>query len=58
MLLWVGAARGALHIHVHIHSKKEGLVFEILKQMDNVLNAGVEGNDYRPVTLDELIVNK
>ena len=49
----MGAARGALHIHVHIHSKKEGLVFEILKRMDNVLNAGVEGNDYRPITLDD-----
>ena len=42
MFSWVGAARGDLHIHVHIHSKKEGLVFEILKQMDNVLNAGIE----------------
>jgi len=32
--------------------EKEALVFEILKQMDNVLNASVEINDYRPVALD------
>lgn len=57
MLSWGGAARGALHIYAHIHNKKEGLAFETLKQMDNALNAGVEINDYRPVTLDELIVN-
>jgi calcineurin-like phosphoesterase family protein len=25
--------------------------------MDNAFNAGVEINDYRPVTLDELILN-
>jgi calcineurin-like phosphoesterase family protein len=57
MLSWGGAARGALHIYAHIHNKKDGLAYETLKQMDNALNAGVEINDYRPVTLDELILN-
>ncbi|NLI92019.1 MAG: hydrolase [Peptococcaceae bacterium] len=57
MLSWGGAARGALHIYAHIHNKKDGLAFETLKQMINALNAGVEINDYRPVTLDELIFN-
>jgi len=57
MLSWGGAARGALHIYAHIHNKKDGLVFETLKQMDNALNAGVDINEYRPVTLDELIIN-
>ena len=57
MLSWGRAARGVLHVHAHIHNKKDGLVFETLKQMENALNAGVEINDYRPVTLDELISN-
>lgn len=57
MLSWGGAARGALHVYAHIHNKKDGLAFETLKQMDNALNAGVEINNYRPVTLDELILN-
>ena len=57
MLSWGGAARGALYIHAHIHNKKDGLTFEALRQMDNALNAGVEINNYRPVTLEELILN-
>ena len=57
MLSWGGAARGALHVHAHIHNKREGLVFETLKKMDNALNAGVEINEYKPVTLEELISN-
>ncbi|MDD4680536.1 MAG: hydrolase [Clostridia bacterium] len=57
MLSWGGAARGALHVHAHIHNKREGLVFETLKKMDNALNAGVEINEYKPVKLDELISN-
>jgi calcineurin-like phosphoesterase family protein len=56
MLSWGGAARGALHVYAHIHNKKDGLVFETLKKMDNALNAGVEINKYKPVTLDELII--
>jgi len=57
MLSWGGVARGALHIHAHIHNKKDGLVFEALRQMYNALNAGVEINDYKPVTLGELTLN-
>lgn len=57
MLSWGGAARGVFHIYAHIHNKKEGLVFETLKQMDNAFNAGVEISSYRPVALDELILN-
>lgn len=57
MLSWGGAARGTLHVHAHIHNKKEGLAFETLKKMDNALNAGVEINEYKPVTLEELISN-
>jgi len=57
MLTWGGAARGVLHAHAHLHNKREGLVFKTLKKMNNALNTGVEINQYRPVTLDELIIN-
>lgn len=57
MLSWSGAARGSLHVHAHIHNKREGLVFETLRKMDNALNAGVEVNGYKPVTLEEVITN-
>jgi calcineurin-like phosphoesterase family protein len=46
-----------LHVHAHIHNNRKGLVFETLKKMNNALNAGVEINEYRPVTLDDLIIN-
>lgn len=57
MLSWGGAARGTLHIHAHVHNNREGFVFETLQQMDNAFNAGVEINEYKPVTLEELISN-
>jgi calcineurin-like phosphoesterase family protein len=38
-------------------NNRDGFTFETLKKMDNALNAGVEVNEYTPVTLDELISN-
>lgn len=43
-------------IHGHIHQGR-GQEYELLKQLPRVLNAGVDINFYRPVTLDELIEN-
>ena len=43
-------------IHGHIHNTKMD-VYEILKQLPCVLNAGVDVNHYRPVGLAELIEN-
>ena len=46
----------ALMIHGHIHNRR-GPAYEMLKTMPNVLNAGVDINFYKPVTLEELIRN-
>lgn len=43
-------------IHGHIHNKR-GPGYEILKTLPHVLNAGVDINFFRPVTLKELIRN-
>ena len=43
-------------IHGHLHAGR-GQEFEILRQLPRVLNAGVDVNFYRPVTLPELIEN-
>lgn len=43
-------------IHGHIHNTR-GPGYEMLKQMPNVLNAGVDINFFKPVTLKELIRN-
>lgn len=43
-------------IHGHLH-KVNGVYYEVLKKLPQVLNAGVDINEYRPVTLGRLIEN-
>ena len=44
-------------IYGHIHNNKSDEIWPALKTMANALNAGVEINDYMPVTFDELVCN-
>ena len=45
-------------IHGHLHNNKNQIDgWDFIKNMPNILNASVEINDYKPVTLQELIVN-
>lgn len=44
-------------IHGHLHQVTEGIFYDVLKKLPQVLNAGVDLNDYRPVTLQQLIEN-
>jgi len=44
-------------IHGHIHNNREALYFPIIQKTPNLLNAGVEINNYQPVRLDDLIKN-
>ena len=48
--------KGGYMIHGHIHNQRNH-AYEILKGLPRVLNAGVDINFYRPVTLEELIEN-
>ncbi|MDR0307085.1 MAG: metallophosphoesterase [Chitinispirillales bacterium] len=57
MLSWNRAAYGAVHIHGHIHNSIKGRTIAILKDM-NAYNAGVDVNYFKPVTLEQLKVNK
>ena len=43
-------------IHGHLHNTRKD-TYEIMKQLHRVLNAGVDINHFRPVTLQELIEN-
>lgn len=43
-------------IHGHLHQAR-GLEYDILRQMPRMLNAGVDVNFYRPVTLAQLVEN-
>jgi calcineurin-like phosphoesterase family protein len=44
-------------IHGHIHNDVSADYWPLLRGRENVLNAGVEINGYRPVTFDELLAN-
>lgn len=49
--------RNAYMIHGHIHNNTHEDFWPLIRKRDNVLNAGVELNDYAPVTFDELVEN-
>lgn len=48
--------KGGYMVHGHIHNQRNH-AYQLLKELPKVLNAGVDVNFYRPVTLDELIEN-
>ena len=41
----------------HIHNNKQGIEYETFMRIPNIVNCSVEINDYRPVTLRELVNN-
>ena len=45
---WDCKHHGAIHIHGHIHGR------DLISHLPNRFNAGVDVNDYKPVTLEEL----
>ena len=55
MAEWHQYHRGIYHIHGHLHNRKDE-AFLYLKDK-NALNAGVDINNFMPVTFEELIVN-
>lgn len=57
LMSWNHMAKGSYMIHGHIHNNCEAFYFPMLRQMPNLLNAGVEINDYHPVSFDDLVKN-
>jgi calcineurin-like phosphoesterase family protein len=57
MAEWSNYYNGAYHVHGHIHNNRVGDAFRFLRMQDRVLNAGVDINNFRPVTFEELIIN-
>ena len=57
LMSWNHMAKGSYMIHGHIHNNRDAHYFETLKNMPNLLNAGVDINNYFPVKLNELIIN-
>ena len=57
MMTWEGVAKGTYMIHAHIHNNTNADYFPLLQKMPNILNAGVEINNYEPVTFETLVKN-
>jgi calcineurin-like phosphoesterase family protein len=57
LMSWNRMSKGGYMIHGHIHNNRNAFYFPMLKQMPNLLNAGVDINGFSPVTLDELVKN-
>ena len=53
---WHQQHRGSWHIHGHLHNRKND-TFLFLRNKEKALNAGVEINNFMPVTFEELIIN-
>ena len=57
LMSWHNIARGSYMIHGHIHNNRDAMYFPLMRQMPNLLNAGVDINNFQPVKFDELIAN-
>jgi len=57
MMTWNDVAKGGYMIHGHIHNDTGALYFPVLRDMPNLLNAGVDVNKFCPVHFNALVKN-
>jgi calcineurin-like phosphoesterase family protein len=57
LMSWNNMSKGSYMIHGHIHNNRDASYFPLLRKTANLLNAGVDVNDFEPVNLDALIRN-
>ena len=57
MIEWDGYFRGSYLVYGHIHNNVSNYAYKCMKELDNALNAGIDINQFMPVTLNELIIN-
>ncbi|MDR2339806.1 MAG: metallophosphoesterase [Deltaproteobacteria bacterium] len=57
MMSWNRQNKGSYMVHGHIHNTTDAPFFPLLCSLERLLNAGVEINDYMPVSFEELIRN-
>ena len=57
MMSWNSIKKGSYMIHGHIHNNTDAEFFSLICSMPNLLNAGIDINNYRPVAFNELLIN-
>ena len=56
LLAWKNAGRTYM-VHGHIHADTNSDYWPLIQRRERVLNAGVDVNDYRSVTFEEMVEN-
>lgn len=57
MMTWPGANKGAWMVYGHIHANTHMDFWPFILQNNHMVNAGVDVNNFEPVTLEEMIEN-
>lgn len=57
MMEWNDSYHGSYLIYGHIHANHDQEFWPLIANNDHMLNAGVDVNNYYPVTFDELVSN-
>lgn len=57
MMTWPQANRGCYMIYGHIHANTNAEYWPLIERSDLMLNAGVDINNYVPVSFDEMVQN-
>lgn len=57
MMTWQGSGHGGFMVFGHIHNNTNAAFWPLIRGSPLLLNAGVDINEYRPVTLSELQAN-
>jgi calcineurin-like phosphoesterase family protein len=57
LMTWNDVAKGGYMIHGHIHNDTRAPYFPLLRNMPNLLNAGVDVNKFCPVHFNALLKN-
>ena len=57
MMTWKDASKGGYMIHGHIHNDTRAMYFPLYRTMPNLLNAGVDINNFHPVDFNTLLKN-
>ncbi len=55
LMAFEGSLNGGHHVYGHIHNNYHEPMFEEYKKITNTYNAGVDVNNFQPVSLDQLI---
>ncbi len=55
MVEWWGSQRGSILLYGHVHNRRLNPTYSVLRQLRRAYNCGVDIQDFKPVTLEQVI---